>query len=127
PGRQQIAAGEARIELASGAIVSMAGPIDFEVLRPDRMHLHSGALRVYVPEAAQGFAVTAPRGIQVIDLGTEFGVCVDEEQVVHVAVFRGKVALNNGQTLSAPGAVQFHPGGDVVSSSVDAQRFPSMH
>ncbi len=51
-----------------------------------------GKLRVTVPPHAQGFAIRTPK-LELVDLGTEFGVQVDDGKGTEVQVFQGKVEL----------------------------------
>ena len=52
----------------------------------------AGKLRATVPPHAHGFAIGTPK-LDLVDLGTEFGVQVDEQQATEVHVFTGKVDL----------------------------------
>jgi hypothetical protein len=126
PGRQTIAEGVAQIELSSGAILALAGPIDFEVTAPDRLHLYHGTLRAYSPLAARGFTVTTPRGVQIVDVGTQFGVIADEQHNVRVHVFEGEVVVNGKQHLKAGSAVSIDAQGQSQPAKADEKLFPSM-
>jgi ferric-dicitrate binding protein FerR (iron transport regulator) len=124
PGRQTISEGTAHIELSSGAILALAGPIDFEITAPDRLHLYHGALRAYSPLAARGFTVTTPRGVQIVDVGTQFGVIADQEHRVEIHVFEGEVVVNGKQHLKAGAALRIDADGNSRPAPADAQRFP---
>jgi hypothetical protein len=90
PGRLRLAEGLARLTFASGAVVTLEGPADLELVSPMRCALHRGQLVASVPPAATGFVVDTP-GTRVTDYGTEFGVTVHPEQTADVQVFSGRV------------------------------------
>lgn len=128
PGRQQLAAGVAHLELAGGVILALAGPVDFELTSADRLHLRHGTLRIYAPRAARGFTVTTPRGVQIVDLGTEFGVRLDEKNNVQVHVFNGSVAINGTQKLVAGQMAGIDTQGQMrKGDAIDEGIFPSIH
>jgi hypothetical protein len=54
-----------------------------------------GSLTARVPQRARGFTVYSPRG-KVVDLGTEFGLSVDESGGTAVRVFEGEVVASPG-------------------------------
>lgn len=127
PGRRRIAAGEARIQLSSGVMLAMQGPVDFEITSPEGLHLRRGKLRVYSPLATAGFTVTTPRGVQIVDLGTAFGVWAGEDHSVEVHLFDGKLRVNDQRILTSGQAVKIDPDGTVQVIAVDESLFPSLH
>lgn len=88
---QHVQFSNGRIELVyeSGVRVSVVGPASL-LLKREGLVLEGGGLLASVPEAGRGFSVETPNG-RVIDLGTEFGVVVDDFGVSEVAVFEGRV------------------------------------
>lgn len=81
--------GQVELTYASGAKLLLTGPSEFLVLLTGGK-LRRGELVARVPEAGHGFTIETPHG-KVVDLGTEFGVVVDDFGVSQVSVFEGKV------------------------------------
>ena len=81
--------GQIELTYASGAKMLLTGPAEF-LVDPKGGKLHWGELVARVPEAGHGFTIETPHG-KVVDLGTEFGVVVDDFGVSQVSVFEGKV------------------------------------
>jgi hypothetical protein len=82
--------GIARITFESGAEALVEGPCEFTVDSAMRGTIRSGRLSVSVPPRAYGFRIRSPDA-EVIDLGTEFGVAVDDSGHSEVHVFKGQV------------------------------------
>jgi hypothetical protein len=83
--------GLAEIEFECGAQVILQGPAELVLVDGQTARLVHGSLTARVPEQARGFTVLSPQG-KVVDLGTEFGLSVDEQGATTVRVFRGVVA-----------------------------------
>ncbi|MGD9631846.1 MAG: FecR domain-containing protein [Pirellulales bacterium] len=81
--------GQVELTYSTGAKLLLTGPSEFLVL-PAGGKLRRGELVARVPQAGHGFTIETPHG-KVIDLGTEFGVVVDDFGVSQVSVFEGKV------------------------------------
>lgn len=92
PGRLEIESGLAQIEFFCGATVVLQGPAQLDLESATSARLHSGRLRAQVPPAARGFQIQVDE-MQVVDLGTEFGVSVTPEGA-GVQVFDGEVELH---------------------------------
>ncbi|QNN21309.1 hypothetical protein HED60_03165 [Planctomycetales bacterium ZRK34] len=92
-GRLSLLSGSAQVMFDSGAVVDMTGPCVFRMTGPNRGELMQGALSVYVPRQARGFAVGAPGDVLVVDLGTRFFMQVDAQGACHVAVLEGQVQI----------------------------------
>lgn len=90
PGRLRLAEGVARLRFASGAEVSLEGPGELDLVSRDKCVLASGRLVASVPQSAVGFLVETSAAV-LKDLGTEFGVNVRGPHAVDVAVFDGRV------------------------------------
>ncbi len=86
----QVRTGQAELTFAHGAMVVVQGPADFEVCSPNSGFLHRGKLVATVPSRAIGFTIKTPMA-EIVDLGTEFGVEVDDQQNAEVHVFTGVV------------------------------------
>jgi hypothetical protein len=88
--RLDLANGLVEITFNDGAVVVLEGPANFDVDAPGRAALHEGRLTAVVPERAHGFQVATAR-MNVVDLGTEFGLMAEAEGTAEVHVFNGLV------------------------------------
>lgn len=95
--------GLAEVEFSSGAKVVLQGPARFVTASYNDSRLDRGRLAAVVPDGAEGFTVRTP-GMDVVDLGTEFGVAIEGEEKADVHVFKGTVemeaATKSGDTKS---------------------------
>jgi hypothetical protein len=85
-----ILGGLAEIEFDCGARVILQGPAGLRLLSGKSAQLLKGTLTARVPPRAKGFFVFTPHN-KVVDLGTEFGLSVDDGGSATVRVFTGKV------------------------------------
>jgi len=92
-GSYRMAEGSAELVFRNGVQAVIEGPIDFTIESDMRMILRSGRIRARVPSNATGFTIDAPE-VDVVDLGTEFGVYVNEDRETQVHVFSGEVELH---------------------------------
>jgi len=81
--------GQVELTYTSGAKLLLTGPSEF-LVESAGGKLGLGELVASVPKAGHGFTIETPHG-KVVDLGTEFGVVVDDFGVSQVSVFEGKV------------------------------------
>jgi hypothetical protein len=88
--RLELAAGLVEITFDDGAAVVLEGPATFDVRARGEARLHEGRLSAVVPERAHGFQVATSR-VNIIDLGTEFGLMAEAEGATEVHVFNGLV------------------------------------
>lgn len=88
----QLATGVARIRFGDGATVTLEGPANLELLSAGSARLRSGILTSYVPPEAVGFQVRT-EALDVVDLGTSFGVAVTDLGETSVSVFSGRVEV----------------------------------
>ena len=72
-----LARGLAEIEFDCGARVILQGPAGVRLLSGRSVQLLKGTLTARVPGRARGFTVLTPHN-KVVDLGTEFGLSVDD-------------------------------------------------
>jgi hypothetical protein len=82
--------GLAEIEFDGGARVIMQAPAGLELISGSSARLRCGTLTARVPRDARGFTVLSPGG-KVVDLGTEFGLSVDDGGTTTIRVFKGEV------------------------------------
>lgn len=92
PGWLRLKSGVAQIEFYSGATVVLEGPAEFQLISRMEGFCKRGKLRASVPSHAHGFSIGTPK-MELVDLGTEFGIQVEEGQQTEVHVFEGKVEL----------------------------------
>ena len=95
----RIAAGYLEISFDDGAIVLLEGPAHLEVKTAGAAALQRGKLTAVVSPEAVGFVVKTPAAT-VTDLGTEFGVAVDDDDRTSVVVMEGEVKVHYGRTLN---------------------------
>jgi hypothetical protein len=88
--RLELAAGLIEIKFDDGAAVVLEGPATFDVRARSQAHLVEGRLSAVVPRRATGFEVATSR-VNVIDVGTEFGLTADAEGATEIHVFNGLV------------------------------------
>lgn len=93
PGRLRMASGLVGIEFYGGARVTVQGPADIDVAGVDRIVCRRGRLRIQVSERARGFRLSSPQ-VDLVDLGTEFGVDIAAEARTELHVFNGRVELS---------------------------------
>lgn len=94
--------GEVQLEFVGGAILALSGPAELKIQSKKAATLVSGVASVRVPSRARGFVLNAP-DTAIVDLGTEFGVRIDESGTSEVEVTSGEVHLSllgeDGNTL----------------------------
>jgi ferric-dicitrate binding protein FerR (iron transport regulator) len=81
--------GQVELTYSSGTKLLLTGPSEF-LVGVAGGSLVRGELVARVPKAGHGFTIDTPHG-KVIDLGTEFGVVVDDFGVSQVNVYEGRV------------------------------------
>lgn len=97
-GSFQLDAGTVELEFNDGARVTLAGPAAFELKNANHLHVLSGNLVAQIPDQALGFLVTTPQSA-IIDLGTEFGLVVDDAGQTDVHVIGGLVEVHERRNL----------------------------
>lgn len=91
-GKLALVEGIATLKFKSGATVTMEAPTTLEILTAMHCRLIEGTLTAEVPEPAHGFTIDTP-DIQVVDLGTKFGVTAGSAGNSQVRVFEGEVEI----------------------------------
>lgn len=86
----EIEEGTALIAFNSGATVVVESPSVISIESSNRLFLKSGRLTANVPPPASGFTVNTPR-LNAVDIGTRFGVSVEENGDSELHVMQGKV------------------------------------
>ncbi|BDS05462.1 hypothetical protein NT6N_05020 [Oceaniferula spumae] len=114
--RLQISQGTVELNFASGVSAIIQGPADITLHDHDRLYMGFGTGWFNVPQKAIGFTVVT-RELNIVDLGTEFGVISDPGKDDEVHVFKGKVrvealhGVKKETTLTANQAVLVRPYG----------------
>ncbi len=85
-----LSSGIIKLTYNCGAELLLEGPCEFVVLDAMQGKLRHGKLTVDVPPRAFGFGVVCPK-TDIIDLGTSFGIAVDESGETDLQVFDGEV------------------------------------
>ncbi|MDR3403753.1 MAG: FecR domain-containing protein [Chthoniobacter sp.] len=119
PGALRLTHGAAQIEFFSGASMILQAGASLELISPWEAICRSGKVTVRVPPPARGFKLRTA-GMDLVDLGTEFGVNADAGGATEVHVFEGKVEahpenaamqlLSTGQSLRRDGDHTLSPG-----------------
>ncbi|MEE2642341.1 MAG: FecR domain-containing protein, partial [Planctomycetota bacterium] len=104
-GKLNLEVGLARLDFSNGATVTLQGPAEFEILSSDKTILNSGILTASIPESAIGFEVLTP-AMDVVDLGTAFGVSVGADGETDVCVFEGEVEVSLADSRDRPQLVR---------------------
>ncbi len=120
-GKIHLKVGLARLDFNNGATVTLQGPAELEVLSANQTRLVSGILTASIPESAVGFEVVTP-SMDVVDLGTAFGVAVGLDGETDVCVFEGEVEVRQSgdetqdstRLLSEGSAVRWNPQAKVI-------------
>jgi hypothetical protein len=86
----RVVGGSLDVVFKSGVAVTLSAPAIIEVISPMRGRLIRGRATVKVCPGAEGFTMNTPR-TSVIDLGTVFGVEVDDFGRTDIVVFKGMV------------------------------------
>jgi FecR protein len=91
PGRRlELAAGLVEVTFDDGAAVVLEGPATFDVQTRGQARLHEGRLSAVVPLRATGFRVATSQ-VNVVDVGTEFGLMAEPDGATEIHVFNGLV------------------------------------
>jgi hypothetical protein len=90
--RMELTSGLVEVTYHSGATAVVEGPAIFTLNSKNSTTLDSGKLLARVPAAAIGFSVRTEQAI-VTDLGTEFGVEVDDQRSTTTQVIKGAVQV----------------------------------
>lgn len=86
----QLESGVVELLMATGAKVTVEGPSSFRVGSANESTLSTGKLAAAVPRTARGYTVLTPTS-ELVDIGTQFGVSVDDAGATELHVFDGDV------------------------------------
>lgn len=113
PGTLALTEGMATIRFKSGATVTLEAPSILEVESAMRCRLVEGSVVADVPESAHGFTIDTAK-MEVIDLGTKFGVTTTPLGDANVFVFEGEVKVKRDDQ---PEAKHVFAGSSLVSQA----------
>ena len=97
----RLRAGTVQVEFLGGARLLVVGPAELRLDADDAAFLQNGKVSAYVPEPARGFKLHAP-GVDIVDLGTAFGLDVSGGHAPEVHVFDGAVTLAPTKSKDTP-------------------------
>jgi len=123
-GTLNLMAGMATLEFESGARIVLEAPAVLEVSSRMRCRLLEGSLVADVPESAHGFTIDAPQ-LEVVDLGTRFGLTTNQFGKSHVMVFEGEVEVTKTQkneTISLKTGSTLVNGADIIAPNQEIHR-----
>ena len=131
-GSQSIAlqSGVVRLQFDDGVEVTLQGPAQFELVAPSESKLTAGLLTATVPPGAEGFRVETPTA-EVVDLGTTFGIELDDQGVTYVSVFDGEVEVSpagdgSKQLLKEGEAVRVTSNKDIEPAEFDTSTYKKL-
>lgn len=97
----RVTAGKLELNYSHGTKVVLHAPAAYQLMSKMKARMLLGRLTATVTEAAKGFSVLTPRAT-VVDLGTQFGVEVNNDGATDVVVFKGEVDVDyNDETDKA--------------------------
>ncbi len=129
--RLELQSGLIEVELFAGTKAVLEGPLRATVRGDNAVALDFGTATFRVPREAIGFRVDTP-SVEVVDLGTEFGMHVELDGATDVCVFNGEVeAVSTADAggeqrlrLTRGRAIRFETGSAAWSSStLPSERF----
>jgi hypothetical protein len=130
-GRFEIESGLVQLDFLSGANLVVEGPAELDLLSNMLVVCRRGKVRAHIPPQAHGFTIDTPRH-RTVDLGTEFAINVNDDQLTEVHVLDGEVELYdldakneavNRRNLLLGHGVRALPDGEVSDIDADAEKF----
>lgn len=89
----RVTKGQLAVSYPTGTRVVLQSPAAYQLISATSAKMIVGRLTATVSEAGAGFTVITPQA-DVIDLGTEFGVGVENDGATDVVVFKGEVDVD---------------------------------
>ena len=99
-GKFNLVSGIVELVFDSGARMKVFSPAEFELTSYNHARLNKGEVRINVPEEALGFRLET-EAANFVDIGTEFTVTVNDNQIAEIHVLEGVVVArpNRGQSV----------------------------
>ena len=121
----KIKKGLVQLEFFCGASVIIEGPAELQIQSSWEAYCTQGKIRAHVPPAARGFIIDTAK-TRIVDLGTEFGLTVNEEGA-RIDVFDGTIRLEKNsqlpQEINAGEALTIDQNGHTELPSIKAENF----
>lgn len=120
--------GVVELHLPDDVSAVIEGPAEIELPSPSLLVMREGSGWFRVGETGHGFRVRTPR-VEIVDMGTEFGLSTRSNEQDAVQVFEGEVncsarfAMKEVQTLKEGQALKISPVGRWIDEAFDEQRF----
>jgi hypothetical protein len=119
--------GTLELQFANGVQSIVQAPASFVLQSAEKLSMEIGIARFEVPEKAKGFTVITPR-LEVVDLGTSFGVVEQPDEPAQTHVFQGQVTARGRKEekatlLNAGAAVEDAGQGRLVKVPLDDSLF----
>lgn len=126
-GAHQLQSGLLELTTPSGVKLLLEGPSSIEWIEPTRIRLLAGNIVVRMPKGESGFVVETSL-VKVTDLGTEFGVGLNQEGQTQVQVFSGRVftelsGLDAGRELKSGDTLVYSRAGEIFEPVYSEDRF----
>lgn len=126
--RLMLTSGTVELSFGTGVKAIVIAPADMTLHDDNKLYLNQGTAWFQVPKGAEGFTVKT-KELNIVDLGTEFGVIAtpDDHDALHV--FKGKVKVTalrvrkESDTLTAGQACRIDPIGRLVSVKPEIKKF----
>ena len=115
--------GRVVVKFESGAKLAVEGPADFQIVSNNAAQMIRGRATVRVPGKIKGFTLDTPTE-QIVDLGTSFGVKIEDTGATSIAVFEGSVELRGQQNASGPQQISAGQSVRVAGSSNTPSEIP---
>ncbi len=125
PGPMVVSRGLVRLDFLNGARVTVEGPARLELIDEKRLVLHRGLVTATIPESAIGFVIDTAAA-HVVDLGTSFGVSVNDSGLTDVCVFEGEVEVSSPQANRPDAPPHLLREGQAVRASKDSTSIDSV-
>lgn len=107
--RLQIQSGIVELLLTNGAKVTIEGPAEYEASTALQSTVLEGKIAAAAPRVARGLTILTPTA-ELIDIGTQFGVVVEESGESELHVFEGDVVARS--RFADKGSAMVHAGKD---------------
>jgi len=121
--RLTVSQGVVELTFSSGVKSIVVAPADLTLHENDVLFMNRGNAWFHVPKGAEGFTVKTS-DLDIVDLGTEFGVIVKPDEHDEVHVFKGEVEVSanrirmESRNLAAGEARRIDPVGRLVAIPV---------
>ncbi len=113
----ELTAGVAVFQFDGGSRLALQGPASLEIIGPKTARLHRGNATVRCEQGVYSFSLLTPTSV-VVDLGTEFGVAVNDDGGSEVHVLDGAVEVADALSQIEPG-VRLLEAGQTLSLGSD--------